>query len=105
MASKESLTMKTLKLVAIVLSLLAFRSGGAWGQTLTTLWSFSGDDGAAPYDGLVQGSDGNFYGTAYVGGASTNCFSDGNGTVVRVSPSGSLTTLHSFTCGTDGSSP
>jgi uncharacterized repeat protein (TIGR03803 family) len=62
--------------------------------TLTTLYSFcSGSgcpDGANPYDGLVQGTDGNFYGTTYAGGA--NFF----GTVFELTPAGALTTLHSF---------
>jgi uncharacterized repeat protein (TIGR03803 family) len=39
---------------------------------------------------LVQGSDGNFYGTAPYGGA------EGKGTAFRISPSGVFTTLHSF---------
>jgi uncharacterized repeat protein (TIGR03803 family) len=62
--------------------------------TLSTLYSFcSGSgcpDGANPYDGLVQGTDGNFYGTTYAGGA--NFY----GTVFEITPAGSLTTLHSF---------
>jgi len=68
--------------------------------SLTNLWSFTGGtDGDSPQAGLVQGSDGNFYGTASYGGVS------GNGTVFRISPSGSLTSLWSFTGGNDGANP
>jgi uncharacterized repeat protein (TIGR03803 family) len=72
--------------------------------SLTNLYLFSGPDGWAPYAGLVQGSDGNFYGTTYAGGASAHC-PNGCGTVYRISPSGSLTNLWSFTGGTDGANP
>ena len=37
------------------------------GGTLTTLYSFSGGDGSGPYGGLIQATDGNFYGTTYRG--------------------------------------
>src|SRR5205085_2151284 len=57
---------------------------------LTTLYSFSFSDGANPYAGLVQGSDGNFYGTTESGGVSNF------GTVFKITSGGSLTTLHSF---------
>jgi len=62
--------------------------------TLTTLYNFCSQpncaDGYGPQAGLVQGLDGNFYGTAHWGGT------QGNGTVFRTTPGGSLTTLHSF---------
>jgi uncharacterized repeat protein (TIGR03803 family) len=90
--------------------------GGANGQgtvfkitpngTLTTLYNFCSKsnctDGALPYSGLVQATNGNFYGTTIEGGAS------GSGTVFRITQSGTLTTLHSF-CSesgcTDGGNP
>ena len=62
----------------------------------TTLASFDGPDGAGPYlMSLVQGSDGNFYGTTGWGGASSNC-PDGCGTVFKMTPAGALTLLYSF---------
>ncbi len=66
--------------------------------TLTTLYAFAGGDGGQPHGGLVQGIDGNFYGTTYAGGAW------GVGTIFEITPGGTLTTLHSFS-GTDGTSP
>ncbi len=65
---------------------------------LTTLYSFSGPDGWSPEAGLLQGTDGNFYGTTSSGGASSK------GTIFQVTPGGVLTTLHSFT-GPDGARP
>jgi uncharacterized repeat protein (TIGR03803 family) len=63
--------------------------------TLTTLYSFTGEvDGASPSAGLIQGSEGNFYGTTQFGGA------HGEGNVFELTPSGTLTTLYSF-CSTD----
>lgn len=55
------------------------------------LYNFSGPDGAHPFAGLVQGSDGNFYGTTTEGGTSFNL-----GTVFKITPDGTLTTLHRF---------
>jgi uncharacterized repeat protein (TIGR03803 family) len=72
------------------------------GGTLTTQYSFCSQpncaDGAGPFAALVQATDGSFYGTTYQGG--TN---DG-GTVFKITPSGTLTTLHSFD-GSDGLYP
>jgi uncharacterized repeat protein (TIGR03803 family) len=58
-------------------------------QTFTTLHSFDSTDGAFPYWPLVQGRDGKLYGAAN-GGANNN------GTVFRITPSGTLATLYSF---------
>jgi uncharacterized repeat protein (TIGR03803 family) len=71
--------------------------------TLTTLHSFGGSDGANPYGGLVQGTDGNFYGTTFNGGNLSCEAPYGCGTVFRITPSGTLTTLYSF--GTNSNSP
>ena len=75
---------------------------------LTTLHSFAGypTEGANPFAGLVQASDGNFYGTTYNGGANSSCSPPyyGCGTVFKITPSGTLTTLHSFN-GSDGAGP
>jgi uncharacterized repeat protein (TIGR03803 family) len=61
------------------------------GGALTTLYSFSGgNDGSSPASVLVQGADGNFYGTATMGGLGQR------GTVFRLTPNGALTTLHPF---------
>ena len=64
---------------------------------ITTLYSFcqlnNCTDGEEPYGGLVQGIDGNFYGTTTGGGA--NIGSSG-GTIFKMTPSGTLTTLYSF---------
>lgn len=61
---------------------------------MTTLYNFCSHsgcaDGATPRGALIQGADGNFYGTTRNGGA----FKDG--TVFQLTPSGTLTTLYSF---------
>src|SRR5579859_2090076 len=82
--------------LSVVLMLCLFLAGSvpALSQTptLTTLPPFAGSpsDGAYPLASLVQGTDGNFYGTTYNGGA------NGGGTVFKITPTGSLTTLYSF---------
>ena len=65
---------------------------------LTTIHSFAGypTEGSSPGAALIQGTDGNFYGTTFSGGVSTTCGIVGCGTVFRVTPSGTLTTLYSF---------
>jgi uncharacterized repeat protein (TIGR03803 family)/T5SS/PEP-CTERM-associated repeat protein len=78
-------------------SVYRFNSAGA----PTKLHSFTNfvGEGAHPSAGLVQGSDGNFYGTTIKGGIANT------GTVFRITASGALTTLRSFTGGPDGAAP
>jgi uncharacterized repeat protein (TIGR03803 family) len=71
-------------------------------QTFTTLHTFTLTDGAFPYGALVQGLDGDLYGTTSAG-ARNICYG-GCGTVFKITSSGTLTTLHEF-IGTDGISP
>jgi uncharacterized repeat protein (TIGR03803 family) len=67
-------------------------------QTVTALHSFYGTDGGNPVAGIVQGLDGNFYGT-------TSAFGPGGyGTVFKMSRNGIVTTLYSFD-GVDGRYP
>jgi uncharacterized repeat protein (TIGR03803 family) len=77
-------------LLAIVAAIISVGCITVSAQTVTTLHSFNGGDGRSPEATLVQGSDGNFYGMTALGGAHAR------GTVFRIDPAGSLTTLHSF---------
>jgi uncharacterized repeat protein (TIGR03803 family) len=53
------------------------------------------EDGAGPYAGLVQGTDGNFYSTTYAMGVAASGRL-GDGTVFKITPGGTVTTLHIF---------
>lgn len=63
--------------------------------TFTTLHSFSGADGTKSFAGLLQGKNGNLYGTTYYGGANND------GEIFQITTAGKLTVLHSFR-GADG---
>ena len=93
----------------------AFGGGGNSGGTvfemtpagkLTVLYNFCSKanctDGETPYAGLIEATDGNLYGTTFLGGA------NGYGTVFEITTAGKLTTLYSFCSQSgcaDGSSP
>ncbi len=74
--------------------------------TLTTIYNFCsvlGEnslclDGRSPVAGLVEGSDGNFYGTTEWGGIENDdyCPNVGCGIIFKVTPAGQFTTLYSF---------
>src|SRR5579862_5525185 len=73
------------------------------GGSLTTLYSFcslsSCADGDAPQATLIQGTDGNFYGSTYDGGAFSYY-----GNIFKITSAGTFTSLYSFQ-GTDGDEP
>ncbi|MGO8700135.1 MAG: choice-of-anchor tandem repeat GloVer-containing protein [Limisphaerales bacterium] len=102
-----------------VAALLEAAGGGFWGTassggsnnagaifSITSAGAFTpvmsfmgGGDGSHPQAPLVQGANGNFYGTTYQGGAT------GDGVVFEVTANGMFTTLYSFTNGLDGGFP
>jgi uncharacterized repeat protein (TIGR03803 family) len=61
-------------------------------------------DGKTPEASLIQGSDGNFYGTTSAGGAYAGS-TDTGGTVFTITPDGVETVLHSFGGAGDGVAP
>ena len=70
---------------------------------LTTLYNFCSQsncaDGNTPEAGLIQATDGDFYGTTEGGGTNGSCIIvsiQGCGTVFKITPSGKLTTLYMF---------
>ena len=90
--------------VALALGLIAPCARGD--IPLTTLFSFSGTNGYAPYAKLMQGTDGNFYGTTTYGGTSYNGTPySGYGTVFMMTPTNTLTNLYSFGNNPDGAYP
>ena len=69
---------------------------------VTGVHAFAGTDGAYPISPVIEGSDGNLYGTAVQGGSSLG------GVVFKLSARGSLTILHNFrdaSCPNDGQYP
>jgi uncharacterized repeat protein (TIGR03803 family) len=72
----------------------------------TVLYGFKGgSDGNEPQAGVVQDAEGNLYGTTVYGG-DTSCNPPyGCGVVFRLSKTGELAVLHSFTGGADGRYP
>ena len=73
---------------------------------LTIFHSFAGGgDGNGPAAGVVQGSDGNFYGTTAGGNDISFINNNTPGTVFMLTPAGVLTTLYNFTGESDGGNP
>ncbi|MGA2350935.1 MAG: choice-of-anchor tandem repeat GloVer-containing protein [Terracidiphilus sp.] len=66
--------------------------------TETVIYNFTnGADGGTPQSSLIEGNDGNLYGTNTTGGS-------GSGVLFSLTLAGVITPLHSFVAATDGSS-
>ena len=88
------------KTVFILFAVLATASIAVQAQVLINLSTLTVNDGVSPYYGpLIQGKNGNFYGTAAFGGSSKYTCSGGTpgcGTIFEVTPAGKVTRLYRF---------
>lgn len=92
----------------VLAALLCMAGVSAEAQTYSEqpIYSFNaGANGNSPIGGVVQGSDGNFYGTTDEGGSATACGGFGCGTIFKVTPSGTFTLLYTFKDTGDGAAP
>src|SRR3954468_17511347 len=91
---RTDLTMASMRAATIVWLtvglLMTGRPAGAQPLELNVLHEFPGNDGGAAPNALIEATDGNLYGTTRFGGAS------GQGTLFRMSSTGTFTVLHSF---------
>jgi uncharacterized repeat protein (TIGR03803 family) len=71
---------------------------------LTVLYSLDGSQSGGPFAGLVQATDGNFYGANRYGGKGSNCGDNGCGATFQISPKRQFLILHNFDLAT-GSAP
>ena len=86
--------------MAAALALGGAQAAPAKKAPFSLLYTFTnGNDGAQPRANLVADKAGNLYGTTWLAGA------DSYGTVFRLAPDGTETTLHTFTGGKDGALP
>ena len=83
------------KIVSFLVAILMVSGISAAAQTFTLLDSFDVTDGSEANASLVQAIDGNFYGTTIYGGIYNG------GTIFKVTPSGTLTTIYNF-CAVSG---
>jgi uncharacterized repeat protein (TIGR03803 family) len=69
------------------------------GKKFTVIYNFDTTHGQAPYAPLIQGADGNFYGTTTSGGSA------GGGVVFKLTPARKITVLYNFIQGDTPSVP
>lgn len=86
-SSKSLITLRAaLACVAVTFSMAMC----AQAQTLNYFADFNGGNGWEPYASVVQGTDGNFYGTG------TNGIYGGGGNLFRMTPTGEITSIYKF---------
>ncbi len=78
------------RLIAIAFLVCGVAAISLSAQTVTTLATFNSTNGANPSNAVVQGLDGNFYGTAPSGGTNSG------GVIYKVTPSGASSTVYQF---------
>jgi uncharacterized repeat protein (TIGR03803 family) len=88
--SKPDSWKKVCGVFAICVAASLTLSGSSAAQTFRLRHAFNGTDGANPYAGLIQGTDGNLYGTTIDGGV------NGGGNVFKLTPGGKLISLYDF---------
>jgi uncharacterized repeat protein (TIGR03803 family) len=76
--------------LGVLLTALALDGSAQTQPVFTVIASFNGTNGTGPLTGVIQGVDGNFYGTTYAGGTNQG------GTVFMMTPDGTLSTLYDF---------
>jgi uncharacterized repeat protein (TIGR03803 family) len=84
--------------IASMIALFCMAAAATHAQTLTTIYTFTTNDGDAQTSTLVLGRDGNFYGVTSLGGTSayTCPWTGGCGTVFKITSEGQVTTLYNF---------
>lgn len=106
MSIRRVATVASIAIISCVASAMASSAPTTFTKLYTFCHKANCADGSLPVVGLVQGTDGNLYGTTWTGG-NPEC-RDGCGTIFKITPEGQLTTLYKFcskTGCTDGSGP
>ncbi len=105
---RERVKNRSISKIFILLLFCAATAIAASAQTLTTIADFTFSEGVDPNAPLVQGVNGNLYGTTASGGSTTHCrlggLPYGCGTIFEISPAGTLIAVHRFD-DTDGDTP
>jgi uncharacterized repeat protein (TIGR03803 family) len=93
--------------VLLVLLVITTTTAGS-AQDYSVLYNFGTNPGDPQYPAdpgiIAQGRDGSLYSTTVYGGANT-CGNVGCGAVFKITPSGALSVVYSFTGGSDGAWP